>query len=224
MSSLAWKLTETVAQWLEPHEREPVLGDLQEAGLVSWQGLLEVIGLFARRQLALWSSWRPWLAGPGLALPHSFLLIGNSLAVCMALTQLHSSSGKNQAEILSHAFFLILWAWSGGYAVGALSRKTLWVSTAMCFLPCLFCFSRFHSDSPLRFGLLLFVLPALLGVRQSLTGFGIRKLYAFALAAAATCWMLAWYSKGEMWAGNWLLIWPLWLVATNMRSVRTEAQ
>ncbi|WP_446745512.1 hypothetical protein [Silvibacterium acidisoli] len=52
MTSIPWKLTEAAAQWLEPHEQEAVLGDLQETGLVSWRGFVEVAGLCARRQLA----------------------------------------------------------------------------------------------------------------------------------------------------------------------------
>ena len=57
-----------------------VLGDLAEMDCDVWRGLGDVLGLVARRQLALWRSWRPWAASVGLALPASLFLMGCSVA------------------------------------------------------------------------------------------------------------------------------------------------
>ena len=81
MTAIGWSLVDAASRLLERPEREVVLGDLYEAGMGAWKGLLDVLGLVVRRQAALWQSWRPWLAGFGLALPASFLLMGVSLSV-----------------------------------------------------------------------------------------------------------------------------------------------
>lgn len=222
MSSLPWKLIEITAQSLDAHEREAVLGDLQEQGRVSWQGVSDVTGLFARRQFAPWAGWRPWLAGAAIALPNSFLLMGNSVAVSVAFVHVHSKP-DHAAQLVCHFLFLLLWAWIGGYAVGALSRKTLWASIVLCFAPCLFCFTRFHTPQLSRFSLLLFVVPAVFGVLHSFSRLRIKPALALAAALAATLCMFAWYTKGGMWGCNWLLLWPIWLIAFHPQPLCTEA-
>ena len=71
-----WSLAEIAAQLLERDEREAVLGDLAEAREGSSEKLFGVLGLVLRRQAMLWKDWRPWLAGFGVALPSSFVLMG----------------------------------------------------------------------------------------------------------------------------------------------------
>jgi hypothetical protein len=222
VTSFAWKLTETAAQWLDPHEQEAVLGDLQETGLVAWRGFFEIAGLCVRRQLAPWTGWRPWLAGLGIALPNSFLLMGNSVVISMTFVQLHSKPG-HVAQLACHFVFFLLWAWIGGYAVGSISRRTLWASIALCFAPCLFCFTRFRTPPLSRYSLLLFVLPALFGVLHSFSRFRIGPAFALAAAMTATLCMFAWYANGGTCAGNWLLLWPIWLVAFRQQPLCTEA-
>ena len=81
MTGANWSLIEIAARLLEREEREAVLGDLVESRESAWDGLFGVLGLVLRRQAMLWRSWRPWLAGFGVALPSSFLLMGVSLSV-----------------------------------------------------------------------------------------------------------------------------------------------
>src|SRR5277367_1555281 len=81
MMVAGWSLLEAAAQLLERDDREAVLGDFAEANEEAWRGMAGILGLVLRRHLTLWKSWRPWLAGFGLALPSSFLLIGASLSV-----------------------------------------------------------------------------------------------------------------------------------------------
>ena len=50
------------ARALEPREREIVLGDLAECGSSGAGALVDVLDLVVRRQLLIWTSWRPWFA------------------------------------------------------------------------------------------------------------------------------------------------------------------
>ena len=62
---------ESLVRWislaLDPHEREAVLGDIEESQLSAWSGLRQMLGLAARRQAMHWWAWRPWAAAIGAA-------------------------------------------------------------------------------------------------------------------------------------------------------------
>src|SRR5271170_4369266 len=120
-------LLELTAQMLEPSEREAVLGDLAEAGESAWRGLVNVLGLVIRRQIILWKSWRPWLAAFGLTLPASFLLMGFSVSVSWHARMLVEGDASLWFLIVN-VLLLGAYSWTGGFVVGSLSRRTLWVS------------------------------------------------------------------------------------------------
>jgi hypothetical protein len=237
MTRADWALVDYASRLLAPCEREAVLGDLAEAGDTSWQGLIGVLGLVFRREAAVWKSWRPWLAGFGVALPSSFLLMGVSLSVswsymrllCPELLQQASLTRPSAtAVLLGQALLLIGWSWTGGFLVGSLSRRTLWASTLLCYSPCLFCLSRFRVQSLSPLCLLLFLLPAIWGVRQGLRISALKFTTAVLVAVGVTLLMLPqWSSAGQTWWSpprwslNWLLLWPAWyLVATSWRFTR----
>lgn len=209
-----WSLAEIAAQLLERDEREAVLGDLAEAREGSSEKLFGVLGLVLRRQAMLWKDWRPWLAGFGVALPSSFVLMG-------VLTL-----GSGLMVLLWQALLLIGWAWTGGFVVGSASRRTLWASAVLCYSPCSFCLSRFRIESLSRLCLLLFLLPAIWGVSQ---GLRIAKMMlgpALILALAITVLMIPAWSAGEHWWNaprmslSCALSLPAWyLVATARRPV-----
>ena len=167
MTYLGWRLVEGTAQLLELNEREAVLGDLAEAGASSWRGVLDITGLAIRRQIPLWKTWRPWVAAFGVAVPGSFQLMGFSLLVSGMFLQAigrnsfdEAGAGTELLLFLCRVVLLGIWAWSGGFVVGAISSRTLWVSLLACFAPCVFCVSRFHIPSHSPWELLLFVMPA----------------------------------------------------------------
>jgi hypothetical protein len=223
MTCLRWSFLEAASQLLEPREREAVLGDLAEAGLPAWQGVPEVLGLFLRRQALLWTSWRPWVAAFGLTLPFSFLLMGYSLSVSETLHRLASEYangliGANSLLLpLCYIFLLIAWSWIGGFVVGSISPRTIWVSILACCSPCLFCLSRFREHSLSRFWLLLFLVPAIWGALRGLHAVGIKFGRAIALAAAVTVLMIwAWNAHG-MGMLSWALLWPAWYVVATTR-------
>jgi hypothetical protein len=59
-------MLQLAARALEPGEREVVLGDLAEQGSSGARPLFDVLGLVVRRQLLIWTNWKPWFALIGI--------------------------------------------------------------------------------------------------------------------------------------------------------------
>ena len=230
MSTFGWSLVETTAQLLQGDQREAVIGDLIEAGESAWQALLGILSLVLRLQAGLCKSWRPWLAAFGVSLPASLLLMGVSLSVSQGYQRLIStkilggSGGPGFLLLMCQVLLLIGWSWSSGFVVGSVSRKTLWISAVLCCSPCLFCLARFRVFSLSRFCLLLFLLPAIWGVRQGLrmTRFKLSATIGFALALTLLMVVTGnnggqgWWSP-HSWILKGTLIWPAWYVVASAR-------
>jgi hypothetical protein len=222
------QLLDLVSRLLPPEEREAVQGDLLEGGETAWQSLLAITGLVIRREMDLWRNWRPWVASFGLALPSSFLLMGFSLSVSRAYQQLvggpifHATGVAIRpgfALFVCNVLLLAGWSWTGGFVVGSVSRRTIWVSAALSFVPCMFCLERFRVESLSRLCLLLFLPVALWGAHQGLQIARIKRSSAIALAIAVTVLTIPTWSSGGAWIPNWALSWPAWfLVATARRT------
>jgi len=222
-----WWWVECIAGLLAPGDRETVLGDLAEAGESSGQSFLSVAGLVIRRQLLVWRSWRPWLAAFGLAMPASFLLMGFSVSVAQ---NYHAVIGATVAQatgfkvgpgftmLLCDIGLLAAWSWTGGFAVGTISRRTTCMSAALSLLACTFCLARFRIDSLSRLCLLLFLPPAAAGLFLGLRIARIRLGAALAVAITITALTIPQWSKPGAWLPNWALCWPAWyLVAIASR-------
>jgi hypothetical protein len=224
MTSAGWSFVEVAAYLLEREEREVVLGDLIEAGESAWLGLWDVLGLVARRQLVPLKSWRLWLASFGLALPGSLLLMGFSVSISQTYQRLIHPAvfkatgltiGPGFTLLLCNVLLLIGWSWTGGFVMGSVSRRTVRVSAVLSFLPCVFCLAKFRVESLSRFCLLLFMFPAVWGVRRGLQISQIRLRTALILAVAITLLTSPTWSSSGSWIPNWALSWPAWyLVAT----------
>jgi hypothetical protein len=211
---------EIVAGLLQPDEREAVLGDLAESGAGASERLLSVLLFVARQQLESWRSWQPWAAG-SVALPGSLLLLGVSFALSKDSLSL-LRRGPMRGTVVFEALLLLAWAWTSGFMVGSLSRRTRWMSAALCAAPCLSCVLRFHETSLSRFSVLLFLAPAVVGAAQGMRRARLHLLSATTLAVAVTALMLAW---NGMSARNWLLLLPAWwLVVTAERSEGSEQE
>jgi hypothetical protein len=118
---------------------------------------------------------------------------------------------------LCHIVLLTTWAWTGGFVVGSVSRRTLWVSVLAALAPCVFCLTRFHEVALSRFCLLLFVPPALLGLRQASRLVRIKPGTAVALAALVTV-LMAWAGAARaLWVLNWALVLPAWYIVMLAR-------
>jgi hypothetical protein len=217
MTMPARSLVELAARLLEPNDREAVLGDWVQAGQGPWRGLVEILGLVIRRETALWNNWRPWLAAFGMAWPCTLLLLGVSFSIGRTYQRLAGPTACTdcsptwQADSLflsCHVALLIVWSWTVGFVVGSVSRRTLWVSGISCLLPCVYCLWRFNETSPSRLCLLLFLPPAILGVRRSLRITPIKPRAALALAAAMTVSMFLAWRIGALWVLTWALMAP----------------
>jgi hypothetical protein len=211
LNNICWHWAERTAGLLEPDEREAVLGDLQEAGESAWDALLDVAGLLARRRLALWKDWRPWLASFGLALPASLLLMGFSLSVSHSYQRLTDTTpGLEVLQLIRNVLLLSAWSWTDGYVMGVLSRRTVRISAAFACAPCLFCLARFRGESLSRFWLMLFLLPAIWGVVRGLRIAQIRLGATCALVIAIALLTLPTWTRPGAWIANWALSWPAW--------------
>ena len=222
MTKAVWSLVEIAARMLEPADREAVLGDLLEAGEGGWTSLWAVIGLAFRRQLLLWKSWRPWLAGFGIAVPSCYLLMGVSGSVTCTYERLHRpgtwvahwpTGHEDVPLLLCHVFLLVAWSWTSGFAYGSLARSSVWTSAMLCLFPSFW--ANIHIDPLPRLWLFLFLLPAFLGVREGLRTVRIKPVAAFALAIGITGLMTFAWNREALWIFNWALAVPVWyLVAT----------
>jgi hypothetical protein len=154
--------------------------------------------------------------------------MGFSLAVSRAYQQLASgpilhATGINVrpgfALFLCNVLLLAAWSWTGGFVVGSVSRRTVWVSAALSFVPCLFCLERFRIECLSRLCLLLFLPVALWGARKGLQMARLKRSSAVALAIAVTALTIPTWTSSGAWIPNWALSWPAWfLVATARRT------
>jgi len=220
-----WSVIEAASQLLPPQDREAVLGDLAETDESLRKMLAQLFGLAARRHLALWNSWQPWLAAFGLALPASFLLMGASVSISSTVQQTlsHPSPAHHAFRtFISAGLLLVSWSWTAGFVVSFLSRSTLWISGISCLIPCLFCLSRFHMESLPSLSLFVFLLPALLGVWQGIRAMPVSLGFAVILASAVTT-LVIFTSTREFWLCDAALTWPAWyLVAVALWKVTKE--
>jgi hypothetical protein len=212
---MIWSVVEGVSRLLPVNDRAAVLGDLTEANESHQQMLVQVTGMVVHRQLALWKSWQPWMAGFGLALPASLFLMGMSVSFSSIVVRTHwqtvMGSHGELAGLASVVFLLIACAWAAGFLVSFLSRRTLWVSGLCCMMPCVFCFMRFRTPSLSRFSLFLFLAPVLVGVWRGLCGVRTSPMIVKIVAVAATMLMIRRW-RADLWLCNVGLLWPIWYV------------
>jgi hypothetical protein len=228
MSSARWSLVEAAALLLEPGEREAVLGDLAETGVNAWRAVLGVLGLIVRRQVTAWREWQPWLAAFGLAMPGSFFLMGASISVSAGVAAWFYGGAltpTRSAQLFCELVLLVAWSWTGGFVVGSISRRTLWVSASLCASPCLLCLSEFRSQTLSRPCLVVFLVPAIVGV---LMGIRIRRIpfpIAMTLAVIVTSFLLPTLTSQPGWMTAWAVVWPAWyLVVVAKRAKLAEAR
>jgi hypothetical protein len=232
-----WAWVNAASRMLGRDEREAVLGDLIEAGEGVWSALFAVLGLVLRREGEVWKTWRPWVAAFALSVPGSFLLMGASVSVSRALQNVFASShelvgsasGSPWPSAIPQVLLLAGWSWTGGFVVGSLSRRTLWVSAAACLIPCMFCLSRFRMESLSSSCLFLFLLPSVWGASKGFRIGRINRASAILLAIAVTLLTVpTLHSHSESWWNppRWLialtLTWPSWYLAATSTKTREE--
>ena len=140
ISRFLWWLVNSSAQMLESGEREAVRGDLAESGETGSQALRHVVGLVIRRQLSIWTDWRPWLTLVGLVVPLGLLLsvisrrVAATSAVYIWMYANNLDPGlfryrgfwyqfaDTVAEIFKMYLSLGCWSWTTGFVLGSASR------------------------------------------------------------------------------------------------------
>jgi hypothetical protein len=195
------RLVDLASRMLEPDERDAVRGDLAESEDTDAQALREMAGLVVRRQAALWTDWRPWLALVGLAIPLGLLLSlfirgvteGSAIDIWLYSTwwtrsfltipgariDLASNVGGHVLSYLT----LISWAWTCGFVLSSLSRRTVWVNGSIFCLvlfaellivpqyrrgnSAVFSLAFFRVVFPILLRTLLIVVPALWGMQTA---------------------------------------------------------
>jgi hypothetical protein len=214
---VAWRCVEVAAGLLPAHDREALLGDLAETDRGALPGLFDVLGLALRRQLLLWRSWRPWAASIALAWPASLFLMGCSVWASGRVARLMGQplSPASMLQSFSSLFLILCWAWMAGFAVSAVSRRTLWASALGCGAPCLFCLSEWPGSGLSCLQLLIFLLPAVWGAWRARRCASLGPDSATFLAAVAMLTPLMWNEGGWLY-GGWLL-WPAWYLAATAR-------
>lgn len=203
MSGICWWLVGIVSRMLEPDEASVVRGDFAESGESGGQALRGLLGLVIRRQAALWKDWRPWISPIALVAP-VLVILGRHYSVWLSL-QLKTiwtygvryENGLTLTDdivtMVCSSLLLISWAWSGGFVLSSLSRRTAWVHPAV-LLPVLWVGSvtvRVLFFLPLDKALLwllpqvvLILIPFLSGVHSGVRREGLEIGRAVLLAVA----------------------------------------
>jgi len=223
-----WRLVHLALWLLEPTERNAVCGDLLESGTSRLPALRDVMGLAVRRQLALWLDWRPWVALIGIVVPVGLLLShaarawADSHSVYLFLyvdhwTWLFLEIPGARRDLFFFAGRAALGAlalagvsWASGFMLGALSRRTAWVTLFLLGVAVLLGTAgtttmaranAFNGDVlampfyavvfPRLARAILVIVPAWLGLRRSLQG---RPLALLPLVSGAMtiAWLTIW--------------------------------
>jgi hypothetical protein len=126
-------------------------------------------------------------------------------------------------DLVCEVVLLVAWSWTSGFVVGSISRRTLWVSAAVCASPCLLCLSEFRSQTLSRPCLVTFLVPAIIGVIMGLRMRRISFPAAVALAVIVTSFLLPTLTSRPGWMSAWAAVWPAWyLVATARKATTAE--
>jgi hypothetical protein len=229
MRNLWIRSTQALSRTLDPMEREMVLGDLAELGMSDHKAFKSVLGLVLRRQLGFWKEWEPWFVLVAIVVPVCPLLASQSMGVNffpgLVMWFHHGisyrtgmSSGALLAEICFQASALITWSWTSTFALGALSRKTIWANGILFFL-LYAAFALYRSPYPVRLlwmtpwawtpivnRFLLVLLPAYCGLRKSAMSPQTRPPWLIPLAVWTAAiggfafWTEGWYAAA---LDNW---------------------
>ncbi|MFN0168214.1 MAG: hypothetical protein ACKV22_17455 [Bryobacteraceae bacterium] len=133
MNRIAQWFTDVIGAALDPEERVSALGDLAESGASAGRVLMEMAGLVARRQVALWKSWRPWVALAGL-LPIYLALTSVAPSVAQFLSRYPwtgDSIPKWAIQTVAAITLTVLYSGVTGFVLASLSRRAVYVNGAV---------------------------------------------------------------------------------------------
>jgi hypothetical protein len=145
-------LVDVATAMLDPNERVAVRGDLQEGGIGGPRALREILGLIARRQILVWTGWRPWIALLAVSIPLGLLLgaVSRRWSYTSAIyawlyvdnwtwAYLDSSGSRVElvrtiAAFVPRLLALAAASWASGFVLAVFSGRAVWTSGAVfCF-------------------------------------------------------------------------------------------
>jgi hypothetical protein len=245
---LTWHLARVISLLLDASDREAAYGDLIELKVSPRLALREVLGLAVRRQAAYWVDVGPWVALVTIALPVGWLLshislrLADSSAIYVFLYVQNwtwgfvASPGARHEVIrvasvtLLDALAVVAWAWTAGYALGQLSRRTVWLTGALFglvvlvgtvgvptsgrtngFNDAVFSLPFYAVVFPRLLRVCLVLVPAWCGVRQSI-GSAVSRRRLVAVGAIGVAVLTVVSARGPTEAlepgRNSFLLWP----------------
>jgi hypothetical protein len=98
-----------------------------------------LLGLIFRRQVGLWLFWRPWLALFGVSCLAGFSLsriafrLNNDLHKHAQGYATSLTAGEEVAFLLCLAGALVVWSWTGGFVLGSLSGRAVWLTWSVFY-------------------------------------------------------------------------------------------
>lgn len=142
------RLIALMVKTLDPAEREAVLGDLSESGLSANRAFVQVAGLVLRRQLLIWTEWRPWvglLAIAGIAgAVLSMMISGVALDMVQEIRTWQKygvhmdipglSFGDSLALMTVNALAIFCWVAANTEVLRRLSGKAWWLTGTLFYL------------------------------------------------------------------------------------------
>jgi hypothetical protein len=173
------KLLTLTAEFLDPAERDVILGDIQERG-PDIRAFFDLLGLVLLRQLQGFKSGRTWLVTAVMLLPVFWIA-----SVPSAVGGFARGYAALSASELTRYLAVIVWAaigtpilaWSTGFAIGSLGRqRTPLVLLLLAVFAAKFAYPRMHDAEWL---LILTVAPTIFG---SIYGYRGRSLPPLAVA------------------------------------------
>jgi hypothetical protein len=156
MTRISAYLVDSLTEMLDADERQIVRGDIAENSAATNRAVGDVLGLVIRRQFDQWTDWRPWLTLVALIFPLAMVLSivsgriarVSSVYLWMYANNWHWSDVRTVGfwEVLGQSAYMVViaqltlacWAWTGGFVVGALSRKTIQINWILLSLMLLF--------------------------------------------------------------------------------------
>ena len=139
MTRFGWWLLSVLAHALEPAERDVVLGDFAESGEGVGAATRHLLGLIVRRQTGLWWSWRPWLALFGVSWVAGLSLSRIVFRLNVDLFKYGAGYATSLTALQEVAFLLCLagavavWSWTGGFVLGSLSGRAVWLTWSVFY-------------------------------------------------------------------------------------------
>ncbi len=221
MSRIRSAVVHLLLRTLNPAERDVVEGDLKELRVPQTRAVRELLGLVARRQIAAWLGWRPWAGVVFIVVPLGMVLSlvsrqwahGTAMSAWFYVDNwtpeyLRSPGARSDllhatTEFLARGVALMLWAWTVGFAVASVSRRTAWVTCAVFGLvlfggtvgsttagvrnpanAVVYSQALYRVGFPILFRIVFVMFPALHGIRKALREPTLTWVHAAAVAVS----------------------------------------